>query len=74
MRRTLPSTPPRFRTAVAALAGAALIAWMLLSDDGNDLVNNGGAGNALSVAVGFALVAFLLAMLVLLLRATSRGR
>ena len=74
MMRTPSSTRPRIGTAAVALAGGALIAWMMLSDDWDDVVNNGRAGNALSVAVGVTFVAFLLGMLGLLIKATSRRR
>jgi hypothetical protein len=74
MKRTPSSRAPRIGIAAAALAGCVLIAWMLLSDDWDDIVNNGSAGNALSVTAGVTITAFLLAMLVLLVWATSRRR
>ena len=66
--------PPRFGPAATALAGGALIAWIVLSDDWDDVIDNGRAGNALSVTVGVTIAAFLLAMLVLLIKATGPRR
>jgi len=40
----------------------------------DEVIDNGRAGNALSVTVGVTIVAFLLAMLVLLIKATSPRR
>jgi hypothetical protein len=74
MKRTPSSTRPRIGTAAVALAGGALIAWMMLSDDWDEILDNGRAGNALSVAVGVAIVAFLLGMLGLLIKATGQRR
>ena len=62
---------PRIGTAAAAFA---VIAWVLVSDDWDEVIDNGRAGNALSVTVGITIVAFLLAMLVLLIKATSPRR
>lgn len=75
MKRIPPSTPRRGHSIIGViLAVGGLVAWILLSDEWDAILNDRSATTALGVAVGFVMSAVLLTLIALLSAATQKRR
>ena len=74
MRLIRPTTPRRARSSSAVVVGAGLVAWMLVSDDWDALLNDAHGATVLGVVAGVLMAATLLALIALTSAATRRRR